>query len=230
MQRRAATVYVAFFLVVAVAAFGFAATAEAPSVSVDAEFELQDGQEFELDGVTYTVEAVDDEGDGPGTAELSWVNQEGTITETWSVGENVTYEGQEYTVEVPDAEEPTFELVRGEDRQSFSEGETLTYQGNETTVEVVTPDEVTVSWTGPVTEEIPITEGVPVDIGDTEYVAHFPGDGRFQLTSDVADYQSQVDDAETTTDRINATWVVGILSALAALLLVAMAFLPRKEQ
>lgn len=229
MQGRAAVVYVAFFLVIAAAAFGFAATAESPSVSVDAEFEFQEGDEFEIDGVTYTAEAVTEEDDGPGTVDLTWVNQEGTISEAWAVGENVTIDNQEYTVEVTDDEPPAVEFVRPADTLRFEQGDTLTYQGNETTVDTITQDEVTVSWTGPVTEEIGMTEGVATELGGVEYVAHFAGDGTVQLTSDVEAYNSEVDDVTAIEQRIDATWVIGILSSLGGLLLLAMAFLPRKE-
>lgn len=238
MQRRAAAVYTAFFLVVAVGAFGFAATADDPSMSIDADYEVQEDGEFEIDGVTYTVGAIDQGEDGdPATVEITWVDESGTITESWGAGDTVTYQGEEYTVEIVEEdadedEEPerTLELVSDEDRQRFSQGDTLTYNGNETTVDSITDDEVTVSWTGPVDQSRSLTHGIAGELGGTEHIAIISPDGTVELTNDIEGYNEESQRVDDITQRINAVWVIGILGSLAAFTLLGMAFLPRKER
>lgn len=129
MQRRAAAVYVALFLVIAVGAYAFAAAAESPEIAIeDPEYALSEGDEFEIEGETYTVTEIgleESEGDGHGggggpaemTATIEW-NITTEEEEPWENGDEVEVSGTEYEVVVPDQEEPdqfTLREVPGDD-------------------------------------------------------------------------------------------------------------------
>lgn len=72
MQRRAAAVYVALFIIVGAGAYSLIATAEAPHVEFeDPTYELSSSDQFELGGQTYTVASIstmEQGGDHGGTA------------------------------------------------------------------------------------------------------------------------------------------------------------------
>lgn len=115
MQRRAAAVYTALFLVIAVGAFAFAGAAEEPAITVDdPEYNLSEGEEFEINGTTYTAATVEG-----GEATIEWnVTQEGG--EEWATGPDnaVEYDDGEYEVIVENASnvsEFTLREVPGDD-------------------------------------------------------------------------------------------------------------------
>ncbi|WP_331234777.1 hypothetical protein [Natronorarus salvus] len=94
MQRRAAAAYTALFLVIAVVAGGIYATAEAPEVTVDdPDYELVEGDEFEHDGTTYTLNET---ADGEATFEV--FEPEHEYTESWANGTMIEYEEGMYLV------------------------------------------------------------------------------------------------------------------------------------
>lgn len=86
MQRRAAAVYFVLFVVVGAGAYGFLGIMSEPAVQLDGPTYGQ-GDEFSVDGVTYTVSSV---GDGEG--ELTFMNQTSGEEETIGLdeGENAT--------------------------------------------------------------------------------------------------------------------------------------------
>ncbi|MFB6298660.1 MAG: hypothetical protein ABEH65_00175 [Halobacteriales archaeon] len=79
MQRRAAAIYAAFFIVLAAGAFSVTAVTAEPDVSLDAPV-YQQGDTFQAGGTTYTVSTVSD-----GSAEITWTNESGQYTDTWEV-------------------------------------------------------------------------------------------------------------------------------------------------
>lgn len=98
MQRRAAAVYTALFLVIAVGAFAFAGAAQEPAITVeDPEHTLAEGDEFEINGTTYAVASVGmTEPSGGGHGGGGGAHMEATIE--W----NVTEEGSEELASGPD--------------------------------------------------------------------------------------------------------------------------------
>lgn len=115
MQRRAAAVYTALFLVIAVGAFAFAGAAQEPAITIeDPEYNLSEGDEFEINGTTYTVASVGmteagggGHGGGGGAhleATIEWnVTEEGG--EEWTTGPDnaVEYNDGEYEVVIENA-------------------------------------------------------------------------------------------------------------------------------
>ncbi|QLG28214.1 hypothetical protein HUG10_11915 [Halorarum halophilum] len=152
MQRRAAAVYVAFFLVVGAVSFSLIATASAPHFSVEnPEHTLQQGESFTVDGTEYNVQSIEAEmsgggggGHGGGGGEtlersgaLNWTNTSARQTLTWENGSTVTYDGQDWNVTVPTGQNESVTLSEVQNRQailqndSAVENQTTTVDGQE---------------------------------------------------------------------------------------------------
>ena len=94
MQRRAAAAYTALFLVIAVVAGGILVTAETPEITVDdPDYELQEGDDFEHDGNTYTLNET---ADGEATFEV--FEPEHEYSDTWANGTMIEFEEAMYLV------------------------------------------------------------------------------------------------------------------------------------
>lgn len=149
MQRRAAAIYAAFFILVAVASYGMIATAQTPHVDLqNPAFELGQGDEFTVGDQTYAVSAIDAEIQGGGShggaatlsrsGELQWTNESARYTVTWENGSTITFEGTDYDVVVPNASDRTdVRLVEAIDRAAIlrndtaADNETITRDGQE---------------------------------------------------------------------------------------------------
>ena len=272
--------YVAFFLVIAVGAYGYAAAAESPEITVEnPDYDLAEGDEFEINGTTYTVASLAEEESGGGhgggghaelTATIEW-NTTVEESEEWAPGPDnaVEYQGGEYEVILPNESDPTQFTLRempgdnltvftnddgnrvvevqrdgeteyvpideyeGLERLTFAEGDAIQYNEEDATVADVTNESVTLQWQTEQTEDVSLTEGATTEqIGDQEYVAHFPHaeeEPRVQLSSDLEAYNEQAEELEFFEERTNGLTMVTLLSTIAGLLLLAMAYLPRRE-
>lgn len=113
MQRRAAAIYVALFLVIGAGSYSLIATAQTPTISFEEpDNTYQQGDTFETGAQTYTVSDITAEvesggggghGGGGGGAlvrsgQVSWVNDSARYTETWDNNTTVTVDGTEYRV------------------------------------------------------------------------------------------------------------------------------------
>ena len=288
MQRRAAAIYAAFFILVAAGSYAMIAVAQEPTVALDdPDYSLSSGDEVAFDGRTYTVgqvQAGTNEGDSLRSTQLSWVNESARFTAEIENNSTVSAEavewqgqsspmGEPYRLLVEDAGDPaSFTLTQefnvsarlaadpalenqtvtradGEryvvysengstrplaeylpapETRSFAEGDTLQYQGNATTVADVTNETVTLAWTGAQTNSISLEEGGTTTLGGTEFVAHFPDNSTLALSADLAAYDREVASVETYHERINGFWGISILSWFAAVLLLAVAYLPSR--
>ncbi|QSG01569.1 hypothetical protein [Natranaeroarchaeum sulfidigenes] len=125
MQRRAAAGYVALFLVIAVGAYGLAVTAESPEITLeDPEYDVEEGDQFEAEGVTYTLTEVTRD-DGVPTGTLEWnitVDEE----ESWEHGDVIEYQESDYEVLIPNETDPSEFTLReepGDDLDVRGEGD-----------------------------------------------------------------------------------------------------------
>lgn len=179
MQRRAAAIYAAIFILVAAGAYVVIGVAEEPAVTVDdPAYSLAPGDTVTpADDRTYTVAAVQagtNEGNDLRAADLTWVNETARYTASiehnatvpaaavvWSdqtarstaTIENesmVTVGGTEYRLVVAAGETPSsFTLVGNEEDQTVSTGDTLRFRGEQATVTRITSDGVTLAWGEP---------------------------------------------------------------------------------
>ncbi len=140
MQRRAAAIYVAFFLVMGAASYSLIATAQEPTVGFEnPDYSLEQNQTFTIDGQQYTAtevvtEVEESSGGGHGggggatvsrSATFAWTNQSALYTETWENNSTVTYDGEEWTVLVPNASDPSSATLRESiDRASILSNDT----------------------------------------------------------------------------------------------------------
>lgn len=104
MQRRAAALYGAFFLLIAVGSYGMIAAASPPTLSVEnPDHRLADGGQVSVDGRTYDV-SIDAEST---EASLSWTDPDAEYSQTWEAGAEVSFQGTDYTVSIPDETDPS---------------------------------------------------------------------------------------------------------------------------
>jgi hypothetical protein len=119
---------------------------------------------------------------------------------------------------------------------TFAEGDTLTFRAggdlsapaNETTVANITGERVRLEWTGPRTTKTELTEGANVTLGGQLHTVHFANPSTVVITSDVGSYQDQVARQDYFEERVNGLWGVSILSGLAAVMVVGLAYLPTR--
>jgi hypothetical protein len=117
----------------------------------------------------------------------------------------------------------------GVERIELSVGDSITYEGNDATVETVATDSVTISWRAPETTEVTVGQHGNVTLRDETYLAHFPAENSVQLTQDFRSFEAQQHRIDRFHERMNGLRGVIILSAIAIVLLAALAFLPVRE-
>jgi hypothetical protein len=255
MQRRAAAIYVALFIVIGAASYSLIATAQTPTVEFEnPEYELAQGDQFQVGEQTYTVSSVSD-----GSGELQYTEESAEYTVTWENDSTQTVDDPtEFTLreeinetailqDDPAASEETVEqngtryvvlngseLVAAEEyfpepeTQSYAEGETIQYEGNTTTVDSVTTDAVELTWTAPRTNTVSVGDEANVTLSDQTYLAHFPDESTMQLTQDFESYNSQVADIDRFQTHVNGLWGISIVSFLTAVFMIGFAYLPSR--
>ena len=288
MQRRAAAVSVAFFLVVSAASYSLIATAEEPTVDFeDPEHSLQQGESFTLADQEYTVTSIDasveltggDHGGGEAlvrSGEISWTVESASYTDTLGNGSSITVDNVTYTVVIDNDEDPagftlreeldreailqddpnannqTFtdaqgnefvilqrdgeeELVPVEEyftpeKQTYEVGDQLTYEGQDqpVTVDDVSGDAVTLAWTAPRENTASLNHLENVSINDQTYLVFFPNNETVYLTQQYDAYEQQTTQIDQHHRHVNGLWGVNILSGLAAVAMLGLAYLPSR--
>ena len=202
MQRRAAAAYAAFFILVAVGAYVMIGFAQEPAVSIDdPDYSLGSGDEFTVNGRTYTVSEMNDSrvpvdrfatlvwtnaserrtttlannSEIP-AVNATWPNQTARMEAAFANESTIQYNGSEYTLRVEDG---SFTLR--ERNVSFSVGDTFPYRGNRTNVTAAGNGNVTLAWN--VSQSRTLNDGTTVSYNGSEYTLRV-GTGVFNLTSD----------------------------------------------
>jgi len=140
--------------------------------------------------------------------------------------ESVVYRSNNSTVPL-DSYLPELEEKRFDENESFTyrpEG----FNDTEVTVYNVTTTGVVIEWTAPREHEVELAEGANVTLNDREYVVHFESENEVLLSQDRAGYQQDVREQSYFTERMNGLKGILILSGSAAVLLLGMAYLPRR--
>lgn len=278
MQRRAAAIYFAFFLVLALSSYAVITVAQPPPIELDAET-YSPGDTLTVDGQEYTVDSIESGsseagghggGGGGPSATIKWTNQSARFTATLQNNSTVSYRNDTYRVLVPNTTDPgqfTLEeelnvssMLRQDPevynqtvtidgrkhvtyranntnvplaeylpeprREQFSTGDTISHKGNETTVDNVTTQQVQLVWRGEKTNSVEASEGGNVTLGNTTYVAHFPGKKRVALSTDHRAYQRELAQQARFEERMSGFWAVIYLSGLAAVLVFGLAYMP----
>lgn len=144
--------------------------------------------------------------------------------------ETVVIDGTRYvTYRENDTNVPVVEYFGPVETRTYEAGDTLAYQGNETTVDSLTAGAVTLTWAGPETSSIELTEGGNFTVQGTQYFAHFPDNSSVQIFTTDAKYeaynttQERIDDYE---ERKLGLWGIAELSLVAIIVLLGTALLP----
>jgi hypothetical protein len=119
---------------------------------------------------------------------------------------------------------------------SFAEGDELEYQadaGNVTaTVDNVTASAAQLSWPSTNTQTFSLSEGGNVTLAGQTHFVHFTGNDTVQVlptdSAAFASYQTELETVDYYEERKRGVWGVVILSVLAAIVLLATAYLPVK--
>jgi len=110
MQRRAAAIYFALFLVIGVGAYAYIGVVQSqqPHVSLDAPIEGGANSSFTVGGQEYTIASVEEESGGGGghgggggasvVGELAWTNESARSTAELANGSNVSYQDRRWQV------------------------------------------------------------------------------------------------------------------------------------
>lgn len=106
MQRRAAAVSVALFLLLAAGSYTLIGAAQQPAVSLeDPDYAVSEGEEPTIAGTSYNFSTVSEE-----SATATWVNESARYTGTWAVNDTVAVDGQNFTVTGLNESQGVFEL------------------------------------------------------------------------------------------------------------------------
>jgi hypothetical protein len=117
---------------------------------------------------------------------------------------------------------------------NFSTSEPFDYNGNETTFSEVTNASATIQWTGSQDNEESFGQHANFTLNNVNYTAHFPSEsGDTVLLARGVEGQKalaeKIHKQHEFHGRINGLWGVVIIAGTAAILLLGLAYLPRKE-
>jgi hypothetical protein len=114
----------------------------------------------------------------------------------------------------------------------FSETDSFERAGNRTTITNVSNTSVVLEWTAPRTNTLSTSNNQNISLNGQPYVVHFKNNDTVLLGEGQA-AREQLRESIRTNDRfherINGVWGVTIGSGSVLVLLIALAFLPRKE-
>lgn len=103
MQRRAAAMYVALFVIIAVGSIGFITAAEPPSEELDEfDYQLEPDDTFVLGDTEYTLTGIDSF-----SATVVWSEPDQPQASTITNESRIESDGTEFRVEIPSGEDPS---------------------------------------------------------------------------------------------------------------------------
>ncbi|MFD1588022.1 hypothetical protein ACFR9U_13630 [Halorientalis brevis] len=287
MQRRAAALYFALFLVIGAGSYAYVtmdsgANAQQPTITLNAQ-EYSQNDPITVDGRTYIVSEISAENASDAEGTLTWTNQSAQESATLENGSETTYQNETWQVQIANTSDvsqfalqenlnvsailasddrvdnqtvtrngqeqvvftsndtlvPLNEYLREPQTVTFSEGQTYNYTTEDGTVQPATIDTVTGNVSTPsatlvweTTQEntVQLAEGANVTLADGQTrVVHFPDGETVQLSTNYGAYQEQVEKQDYFDERKKGLWGVSVISFLAAIILLATAYLPVKD-
>lgn len=144
--------------------------------------------------------------------------------------DTVDYQGEPHVVyRSNNSLVPLSEYLPERETVTFSEGDTYPHEGNQATVSNVSPEEVTLSWVSPATNEIELENGGNATLNGQTYLVIFPSENQVQLSQNFDQYQRTQSRIDYFNERKNGLWGVSIISFLTAIVLLGSAFMPVKD-
>ncbi|WP_266079660.1 hypothetical protein [Haladaptatus caseinilyticus] len=131
MQRRAAGVYIAVFLVIAAGAYSLIGVAQEPTVSVENPDKTlsKQGQKLNVDGRQYNVTSLSD-----GSAEVAWTQQSATYSAELTNNSTIEQNNTTFRLLIPNQSNPNRATLR--EVQNLTNDTQTIEQGNQTYVVV----------------------------------------------------------------------------------------------
>ncbi|MFW5920022.1 MAG: hypothetical protein ACOCSF_07530 [Halanaeroarchaeum sp.] len=107
---------------------------------------------------------------------------------------------------------------------------TLQYDGHETRVATLTNESAELEWTADVTHTVELSHARNATLEDRTFLAYFPDNSTVYLDSaETTAYFDRAQDDDAYHRRTNGLWAVSVLSGLAIVLLVGLAYMPRRR-
>jgi hypothetical protein len=190
---------------------------------------VENGSTTSVDDTTFLVTTE------PGTMTLTEEQNVTALLRADSAVENslATQNGTDYVVyRGNDTLRPLDEWLPSPETRQYSTGDSFPYAADsgpqDTTVTAVTNESATVEWTAPRDNTVELTEGGNVTLANGQYFAHFPDEEAVQVvsTDQYGAYQATLNDQAYFHERTNGLWGISILSGIAAVLMLGMAYLP----
>jgi len=194
---------------------------------------MDDGSTTTVDNTTYVVST---DADSETVTLREAQNVSALLRADESVENSVaTQNGTEYVVFRDNGTlRPVEEWLSEPETRTYAVGDTFPYQTDagtqETTVTEVTSEAMAVEWTAPEERSAELSEGGNVTLSGQQYFAHFPDESSVQVisTDQYPEYRETLDREEYFEERKNGFWGVSILSGIAAVMMLGMAYLPNR--
>lgn len=114
---------IALFVLLAAGSYTLIGAAQQPTVSLeDPDHTVSANETLTIEGTAYNFTEVTEE-----SATATWVNESAQHTETWNANDTVAYQGDNYTVVIPNESDPstfTLEEVQTADRETVEQNGT----------------------------------------------------------------------------------------------------------
>ena len=104
------------------------------------------------------------------------------------------------------------------------------YDGNETRVATLTNESAELEWTADVTHTVELSHASNATLDDRTFLAYFPDNSTVYLDSvETTKYFDRAQDDDAYNRRTSGLWTVSILSGFATVLLIGLAYMPRRR-
>lgn len=136
-------------------------------------------------------------------------------------------DGREYVVyEANGSTQLLSEYLPAPETYDYREGATVQYRGNQTTVANVTREAATLTWTAPKQHSVELAQDSNVTLSNETYTVYYKDSSTVLLTQAFDAYRHDLQQLDYYHERIAGLWGVVELAAIAAILVVAMAYMP----
>ncbi len=195
---------------------------------------IEAGSTTELDNTTYNVSTDNSTGTLTLTAEqnvTALLQDDSAVEDSLVTGDDGT-QYVRYTQN--DSIRPLQEWLPEPETVTYTTGDQYPYQAEggtqTTTITDVTDSSATVEWTAPRERTTELSEGGNVTLADGQYFAHFPNQSSVKIvpSDQYAQYQETLDAQDYFHERKNGLWGISILSGIASVLMLGMAYLPNR--
>ena len=194
---------------------------------------IEAGSTVTQDNTTYNV-SVDN---ATGMLMLTAQQNVTQLLQNDSTVENslATRDGERFVVySQNDTLRPLQEWLPEPETVTYATGDQYPYQAEggtqTTTITNVTNSTATVEWIAPRQNTVELAEGGNVTLADGQYFAHFPDHSTVQIvsTDQYSQYQETLAAQDYFHERKNGLWGISILSGIASVLMLGMAYLPNR--